>query len=322
MPDGKPNILVIWGDDIGISNLSCYSDGMMGYRTPNIDRIANEGMRFTDSYGEQSCTAGRAAFISGQSVYRTGMSKVGVPGVDIGWAAEDPTIAELLKPLGYATGQFGKNHFGDLNKYLPTVHGFDEFYGNLYHLNAEEEPEQFDYPHKDQFPRLYELALPRGVLKCKATRRGVHRTRRREVRPGRQADHRGHRPADRQADGDHRRRHRRRHRRLHQAAARGGQPVLRVVQLHPHAPLHAPEAREQGTGRAVAVGVPRRDDRPRQERGHGARRARRTRHRRRHHRHLLHRQRTAPQLAGPTRAPRRSAARRTPTGRAPTGFRS
>src|SRR3978361_1526605 len=154
MPNGKPNILVIWGDDIGISNLSCYSDGMMGYRTPNIDRIASEGMRFTDSYGEQSCTAGRAAFISGQSVYRTGMS---------------PTIAELLKPLGYATGQFGKNHFGDMNKHLPTVHGFDEFFGNLYHLNAEEEPEQFDYPHKDLFPRLYELALPRGVLKCKAT---------------------------------------------------------------------------------------------------------------------------------------------------------
>ena len=169
MPNGKPNILVIWGDDIGISNLSCYSDGLMGYRTPNIDRIANEGMRFTDSYGEQSCTAGRAAFISGQSVYRTGMSKVGIPGADIGWAAEDPTIAELLKPLGYATGQFGKNHFGDLNKYLPTVHGFDEFFGNLYHLNAEEEPEQEDYPHKDQFPLLYELAHPRGVLKCKAT---------------------------------------------------------------------------------------------------------------------------------------------------------
>ena len=169
MPDGKPNILVIWGDDIGISNLSCYSDGLMGYRTPNIDRIADEGMRFTDSYGEQSCTAGRAAFISGQSVYRTGMSKVGVPGADIGWAAEDPTIAELLKPLGYATGQFGKNHFGDMNKYLPTVHGFDEFFGNLYHLNAEEEPEQFDYPHKDQFPGSTNWRYPRGVLKCKAT---------------------------------------------------------------------------------------------------------------------------------------------------------
>ncbi|CAN5589478.1 hypothetical protein BH09ACT8_BH09ACT8_63570 [soil metagenome] len=155
MPDGKPNILVIWGDDIGITNLSCYSDGMMGYRTPNIDRIASEGMRFTDSYGEQSCTAGRAAFISGQSVYRTGMSKVGMPGVDIGWATEDPTIAELLKPLGYATGQFGKNHFGDLNKCLPTVHGFDEFYGNLYHLNAEEEPETDPFEYADITSNTY-----------------------------------------------------------------------------------------------------------------------------------------------------------------------
>ena len=120
MPDKKPNILVIWGDDIGISNLSCYSRGMMGYFTPNIDRIADEGMLFTDSYGEQSCTAGRSSFITGQSVYRTGMSKVGMPGVDIGLQKEDPTIAELLKPLGYATGQFGKNHLGDLNKFLPT----------------------------------------------------------------------------------------------------------------------------------------------------------------------------------------------------------
>jgi arylsulfatase A-like enzyme len=169
MPDGKPNILVIWGDDIGITNLSCYSDGLMGYRTPNIDRIAAEGMRFTDSYGEQSCTAGRAAFISGQSVYRTGMSKVGIPGSDIGWAAEDPTIAELLKPLGYATGQFGKNHFGDLNKYLPTVHGFDEFFGNLYHLNAEEEPELPDYPNSEKFPKLYRANLPRGVIMSWAT---------------------------------------------------------------------------------------------------------------------------------------------------------
>ena len=146
MPDGKPNILVIWGDDIGISNLSCYSDGLMGYRTPNIDRIADEGMRFTDSYGEQSCTAGRASFITGQSVYRTGLSKVGIPGADIGLRAEDPTIAELLKPLGYATGQFGKNHLGDKNEFLPTAHGFDEFFGNLYHLNAEEEPERPNWP--------------------------------------------------------------------------------------------------------------------------------------------------------------------------------
>jgi arylsulfatase A-like enzyme len=130
---GKPNILVIWGDDIGIWNLSCYSHGTMGYHTPNIDRIAKEGMMFTDSYGEQSCTAGRAAFITGQSVFRTGLSKVGIPGAPAGIQAENPTIAELLKPLGYTTGQFGKNHFGDQNRFLPTVHGFDEFYGNLYH---------------------------------------------------------------------------------------------------------------------------------------------------------------------------------------------
>src|SRR4029079_2003288 len=137
----KPNILVIWGDDIGITNLSCYSRGLMGYRTPNIDRLANEGMCFTDAYGEQSCTAGRSSFITGQSVFRTGLSKVGIPAAPIGLQAEDATIAELLKPLGYATGQFGKNHLGDLNMFLPTVHGFDEFFGNLYHLNAEEVPE-------------------------------------------------------------------------------------------------------------------------------------------------------------------------------------
>lgn len=169
MPDSKPNILVIWGDDIGISNLSCYSDGLMGYRTPNIDRLAEEGMKFTDSYGEQSCTAGRASFITGQSVYRTGMSKVGMPGADVGLSADDPTIAELIKPLGYATGQFGKNHLGDLNKYLPTAHGFDEFFGNLYHLNAEEEPELPDYPREELYPRLYNLQRPRGVLRSWAT---------------------------------------------------------------------------------------------------------------------------------------------------------
>jgi arylsulfatase A-like enzyme len=162
----KPNILVLFGDDIGISNLSCYSHGMMGYRTPNIDRIAKEGMMFTDSYGEQSCTAGRAAFITGQSVFRSGLSKVGIPGAPVGLQAEDPTVAELLKPLGYATGQFGKNHFGDQNKFLPTVHGFDEFFGNLYHLNAEEDPEDPDYP-KD--PRFTEMYGPRGVLHCWAT---------------------------------------------------------------------------------------------------------------------------------------------------------
>ena len=296
MPDGKPNILVIWGDDIGISNLSCYSDGLMGYHTPNIDRIANEGMRFTDSYGEQSCTAGRAAFISGQSVYRTGMSKVGMPGADIGWAAEDPTIAELLKPMGYATGQFGKNHFGDKNKHLPTVHGFDEFFGNLYHLNAEEEPEQFDYPHADQFPKLHDAVLPRGVLKCKATDEVSKEPDDPKFGPvGKQViEDTG--PLDYQADGDHRRRHRRSDRRLHQASARRWQPLLRVVQLHPYARVHPHQARKPRAGWVVAVRVPRHDDRPRHECGHRARRARRTRHRRRHHRHLLHGQRAAPQL--------------------------
>jgi arylsulfatase len=169
MPNGKPNILIIWGDDVGISNLSCYSDGLMGYRTPNIDRIANEGMRFTDSYGQQSCTAGRAAFITGQSPYRTGLTKVGMPGVDIGLQAEDATIAELLKPLGYTTGQFGKNHFGDMNKYLPTAHGFDEFFGNLYHLNAEEEPENVDYPPEEDFPEFHARFKPRGVMHTWAT---------------------------------------------------------------------------------------------------------------------------------------------------------
>jgi arylsulfatase len=169
MPNGKPNILVIWGDDIGITNLSCYSDGLMGYRTPNIDRIANEGMRFTDSYGQQSCTAGRAAFITGQNPYRTGLTKVGMPGADIGLQAEDATIAELLKPLGYATGQFGKNHFGDKNKYLPTAHGFDEFFGNLYHLNAEEEPENVDYPPEEDFPNFKNVFGPRGVMHSWAT---------------------------------------------------------------------------------------------------------------------------------------------------------
>jgi arylsulfatase len=162
----KPNILIIWGDDIGISNLSCYSHGLMGYRTPNIDRLAREGMMFTDSYGEQSCTAGRSSFITGQSVYRTGLSKVGIPAAPQGLQAETVTIAELLKDQGYATGQFGKNHLGDLNKFLPTVHGFDEFFGNLYHLNAEEEPEMDNYP-KD--PKFRETFGPRGVLHCWAT---------------------------------------------------------------------------------------------------------------------------------------------------------
>lgn len=186
MPNGKPNILVIWGDDIGIANLSCYTHGLMGYRTPNIDRIAAEGMKFTDCYGEQSCTAGRSSFITGQSVFRTGLSKVGTPGADVGLQAEDPTIAELLKPLGYATAQFGKNHLGDMNKYLPTVHGFDEFYGNLYHLNAEEEPELPDWPSKKDFPKFNERYAPRGVLHCWATDQDDPTTHERWGRVGKQ----------------------------------------------------------------------------------------------------------------------------------------
>jgi arylsulfatase A-like enzyme len=166
MPADKPNILIIWGDDIGYWNISHYSKGMMGYPTPNIDRIAQEGATFTDWYGQQSCTAGRASFICGQNPIRTGLTKVGMPGATVGLQKEDPTIAELLKPLGYATGQFGKNHLGDRNEYLPTVHGFDEFFGNLYHLNAEEEPELPDYP-KD--PKFKERFGPRGVLHCVAT---------------------------------------------------------------------------------------------------------------------------------------------------------
>jgi arylsulfatase A-like enzyme len=165
-PAKPPNIVIIWGDDIGITDVSAYSRGLMGFQTPNIDRVAHEGVMFTDYYGEQSCTAGRAAFITGQSVFRTGNTKVGLPGADIGLQKEDPTIAELLKPLGYATGQFGKNHLGDMNKYLPTVHGFDEFYGNLYHLNAEEEPELPDYPKDPKFRAIFG---PRGVMHSFAT---------------------------------------------------------------------------------------------------------------------------------------------------------
>jgi arylsulfatase len=167
--DQKPNILVIWGDDVGIWNISANSLGMMGYRTPHIDRIAHEGMRFTDYYGEQSCTAGRSSFIMGQSVFRTGLSKVGLPGADLGMRKEDPTIAGLLKAQGYATGQFGKNHLGDKDEHLPTMHGFDEFFGNLYHLNAEEEPENMDYPKDPEFKKKFG---PRGVIHSWADGKG------------------------------------------------------------------------------------------------------------------------------------------------------
>src|SRR4051812_15665218 len=169
MATKKPNILILWGDDIGTWNVSYFSRGMMGYQTPNIDRVANEGVAFTDFYGQQSCTAGRAAFICGQNPLRTGLTKVGMPGATVGLQAEDPTIAELLKPLGYATGQFGKNHLGDRDEFLPTVHGFDEFFGNLYHLNAEEEPELPDYPKDPKFKKMFG---PRGVLHCLSDGKG------------------------------------------------------------------------------------------------------------------------------------------------------
>src|SRR5882672_1918229 len=169
MATKQPNILILWGDDIGFWNISHNSRGMMGYRTPNIDRIAEEGVTFTDYYSQQSCTAGRACFITGQNPIRTGLTKVGMPGATVGLQKEDPTIAELLKPLGYVTGQFGKNHLGDRDEYLPTVHGFDEFFGNLYHLNAEEEPELPDYPKDPEFKKRFG---PRGVLHCLADGKG------------------------------------------------------------------------------------------------------------------------------------------------------
>jgi arylsulfatase len=165
----KPNILVIWGDDVGQSNISAYTKGLVGYKTPNIDRIANEGIIFTDYYGEQSCTAGRSTFILGQSVFRTGLSKVGLPGAKEGITTLDPTIAVLLKDQGYTTGQFGKNHLGDRDEHLPTNHGFDEFFGNLYHLNAEEEPENEDY-FKD--PKVKKKFGPRGVIHSWALKGG------------------------------------------------------------------------------------------------------------------------------------------------------
>jgi arylsulfatase len=169
----RPNIVVLWGDDIGWYNISAYNLGVMGYRTPNIDRVAREGGLFTDWYGQQSCTAGRAAFITGQSPIRTGLTKVGLPGSDLGLRAEDPTLAELLKPLGYMCAQYGKNHLGDSDEFLPTAHGFDEFFGNLYHLNAEEEPENPDYPKNPEFKERFG---PRGVLKTRAGRKKVEDT--------------------------------------------------------------------------------------------------------------------------------------------------
>ena len=282
----RPNILIIWGDDIGITNLSCYSDGLMGYRTPNIDRIAAEGVRFTDYYGEQSCTAGRAAFITGQNPYRTGLSKVGMPGADIGLRAEDPTIATALKSLGYATGQFGKNHFGDRDEFLPTAHGFDEFFGNLYHLNAEEEPELDDYPTEEEFPDFRKNFGPRGVIHSWANGDGTQRiedtgplTKERMKTIDDEVVPEALRFMSDAKDERH--------------------PVLRLAEHHPHALPHPRQGRQPRQGRPLAVGVPRHDVRPRRAGRVGARLPRRERSRRQHDRHVLHRQRSAhEQLAG------------------------
>ena len=211
----KPNILVLWGDDIGISNISAYSDGLMGYTTPNIDRIAKEGLRFLHYYGEQSCTAGRAAFLTGQHGLRSGLTKVGFPGAPMGMSQLDPSIGGLLKNLGYSTGQFGKNHVGDRNESLPTVNGFDEFFGNLYHLNAEEEPELPDYP-KD--PAYRAKFGPRGVLKCKATEVDDPKVDPRFGKIGKQTIEDTGIPYQ-EADGNYRRRDECRRHRLHEAAA-------------------------------------------------------------------------------------------------------
>ena len=241
----NPNILIIWGDDIGISNLSCYSDGVMGYRTRNIDRIAEEGVRFTDYYGEQSCTAGRAAFITGQNPYRTGLTKVGMPGATLGLQPQDPTIATALKAQGYATGQFGKNHLGDRDEHLPTVHGFDEFFGNLYHLNAEEEPELPDYP-KD--PAFREKFGPRGVLHTWANPDGTQRIEDTGPLTKKRMETVDEEFRDAAAG-------------FHPPPARGADPVLRLVQQHPHAFPHPSQTREHWPRRALAVGVSRHDAR-------------------------------------------------------------
>ena len=279
MPE-MPNILIIWGDDIGISNLSCYSDGLMGYRTPNIDRIAAEGARFTDYYGEQSCTAGRAAFITGQNPYRTGLTKVGMPGADIGLRAEDPTIATALKALGYATGQFGKNHFGDRDEFLPTAHGFDEFFGNLYHLNAEEEPELDDYPTEEEFPDFRKNFGPRGVIHSWANDDGTQR-----IEDTGPLTKKRMKTIDDEVVPEALRF-------MTDARAADTPFFVWLNTTHMHFRTHLKHG-SRGQGRAVAVGVPRHHDRPRRAGRRPARVPRRPGPRGGHDRHVLHRQRPA-----------------------------
>ena len=274
----SPTSCSSWRDDIGWFNVSAYNHGIMGYRTPNIDRIANEGAMFTDFYGQQSCTAGRAAFITGQSPIRTGLTKVGTARRDARPSAEDPTIAQFLKNLGYATGQFGKNHLGDRNEHLPTVHGFDEFFGNLYHLNAEEEPENPDYPEGSRVPQE---VRPARRAEVQGDRQG-RPDGRRAVRQGRQAGDREHRPADHEAHGDGGRGVPRRRDRLHGAQDQGRQALVLLLQHHAHAHLDAPQA---GVGRQDRPRrVPGRHGRARRLRRPVAQEARRAGRRRQHDR--------------------------------------
>ena len=268
VPAGKPNILIIWGDDIGWNNPSCYHRGMMGYKTPNIDRIANEGALFTDWYGQQSCTAGRAAFITGQSPFRTGLLKVGLPGAKEGMSVKDPTIAGLLKNQGYMTAQYGKNHLGDLDEMLPTNHGFDEFLGNLYHLNAEQEPEHPDYPKNPEFKKKFG---PRGVIKSSADGK-IEDTGPLTIKRMETVDD----EVTAGALG------------FHGSREEGGQAILPVVELHANAHLDASQesvARQDRSGNLPGRhGGARRPCRPtpRQTQGTGSRRE--------HDRDVFHRQ--------------------------------
>ena len=265
----KPNILVIWGDDIGVHNVSAYTHGIMGYRTPNIDRLAQEGALFTDAYAQQSCTAGRASFILGQNPFRTGLLTIGMPGSEHGIPDWAPTIADLLKEQGYTTGQFGKNHLGDRDKHLPTAHGFDEFYGNLYHLNAEEEPETYYYPKDPEFRKKYG---PRGVIHSYANGEiidtGPLTQKRMET-------------VDQEiyaAAGD-----------LPGQGRRSEEAVLRLVQHHPNARLDPPEQGVPGQDRHRPLSG--RHGRARRHGRRAAEEARRPEDRRQHHRHLFDRQR-------------------------------
>ena len=275
MAQKPPNILILWGDDVGWWNISYNSRGQMGFRTPNIDRIGNEGVAFTDYYAQQSCTAGRAAFITGQNPMRTGLTKVGMPGAIVGLQKEDPTIAELLKPLGYTTGQFGKNHLGDKDEFLPTMHGFDEFMGNLYHLNAEEEPEDPDYPKDPEFRKAFG---PRGVLHCWADGKGGQKI----VDTGPLTKKRMETIDDETTEAALG---------FIDKAHKARQAVLRLVEHDGDALPHPP--REEAQGQERAGRLQRRDGGARRERRQDAEEARPARHRRRHDRDVLHRQRRA-----------------------------